>query len=500
MSNPSPLPTAIYTAEQVRALDRYAIDRLGISGYTLMHRAAEAALRTLQRRWPAAKRIGIACGSGNNAGDGYVLARLAKAAGLEVIVVALCEPSRLQGDALTASKDFSSDGGAPIAWSKNVLPRSDVLVDAIFGTGLSRPLDEHLRECVEAINHSAIPVLALDIPSGLDANTGLVQGAAVKATCTMTFVGLKLGFYLGVAPDYLGALEFCDLGIPHSTEHADIAARRIDTEWLRQSLPQRSRLAHKGTGGHVLIIGGGIGMPGAVRLCGEASLRVGAGLVTVATHPDNMASIVIDRPELIVRAVRTTEQLNSLIEHADVIAIGPGLGQDPWAQALVDATFASNKPLVVDADALNLLAQQPRKQDHWILTPHPGEAARLLGCTTQAIQQTRLQSARSLATRFGGVVVLKGANSWVADEVGIPSVCDRGNPAMATPGMGDVLTGVIAGLLAQTKDRSIAARAGVYVHAVAGDRALLHLGQRVDRGLLASDLFAELPSVVSTYE
>jgi len=380
-----------------------------------------------------------------------------------------------------------------------MLSQVDVLVDAIFGTGLSRSVDDRVGECIAALNASATPILALDIPSGIDANSGLVMGVAIKADCTITFVGLKLGFYLGLAPDYLGEIEFSDLGLPQSDAQGFVA-ERLDAEWLRTVLPRRSRLAHKGTSGHVLIVGGGIGMPGAVRLSGEACLRVGAGLVTVATRAENVASIVIERPELMVRAIGTREELLVLVARADVIAIGPGLGQDDWARMAVEATFSCDKPLVVDADALNLLATKPLRRGNWVLTPHPGEAARLLASTTNAIQLDRLGSVRSLAERFGGVAVLKGTNSWIADEKNVPSVCDRGNPAMATAGMGDVLTGVIAGLLAQTNDLSVAARAGVFAHSIAADRAVVRLGPGVDRGLLASDLFRELPDVVSADE
>jgi len=489
----TPLPVAIHSAAQVRAMDRYAIEKLGVPGYTMMTRAGAAGLRELRSRWPQAKRIAVVCGSGNNAGDGYVLARLAREVGLTVDVIALFDPRTLQGDAQKAWQDFVAAGGAVLEWSESVLAASDVIVDAIFGTGLSRPLDARLCAQIEALNAACAPILSLDIPSGLHADSGQALGAAVHADCTVTFVGLKLGCYLGVAPDYIGELVFDALDTGVADAQVGSVAQRIDVEWLPTVLPRRSRLAHKGSHGHVLIVGGGAGMAGAAALAGTAALRVGAGLVTVATCPDNVASISSARAELIVRAVKSVSELQPLIDRADVIAIGPGLGQDGWASVLVDAVLASDKPLVVDADALNLLAAQPRKRGRWILTPHPGEAGRLLGISTHQVQQDRLASAQSLLLRYGGVCVLKGARSLVVREGDVPSICDRGNPGMATAGMGDVLTGAIAGVAAQVGDLWTAARAGVLAHALAGDAAT----NNGERGLIASDLFARLRTAVN---
>jgi NAD(P)H-hydrate epimerase len=499
MSRMPNLPIAIYSTEQVRALERYAIEQLGVPSYTLMTRAGAAALRLLRSRWPAAKRIAIVCGSGNNAGDGYVLARLARQAGLKITVIALSETRKLQGDALIAWKEFTAAGGQAIQWLDSALAQADVIVDAIFGTGLSRPLEAALCERIQAMNVALAPILALDVPSGLNASSGHAMGAAIKANCTITFVGLKLGLYFGAAPDHVGELEFDALDMPDSHERVTCSAERIEAAWLESVLPLRSRLSHKGSNGHVLVIGGGRGMAGAVRLTGEACLRVGAGLVTVATRAENVAAVVTARPELMVRAVESAADLDPLLSRADVIAIGPGLGQDHWAEALFNAVCATSKPLVVDADALNLLASQPKRRGNWILTPHPGEAARLLGMTNSAVQEDRLTSAQNLVQHFGGIAVLKGARTLCVKETSIPAICDRGNPGMATAGMGDVLTGVIAGLTAQLKDPWIAARAGVFVHALAGEMAAKQLGPVVERGLIASDLFGQLPMCVNPH-
>jgi NAD(P)H-hydrate epimerase len=488
------LPLAIHTAAQVRALDRYAIDDLKIPGYALMTKAGEAALTALRSCWPTAQKIVVLCGPGNNAGDGYVLARLARTQRLHVSVVALSDPQQLRGDAQQAFHDFASAGGATCAWSDRCLEGAEVIVDAIFGSGLSRELDDAMVSRIAAVNEGHAPIFALDIPSGLNADTGRIHGAAIHAERTLSFIGLKLGFYLGEGPNCTGIVMVDTLDLPpQALTHVSPSALRISEDALARLLPRRRRTTHKGQQGHVLVIGGGPGMAGAARLAGEAALRVGAGLVTVATRPENVESIVAQRPELICRGVERSEDLQSLLERADLLAIGPGLGQDEWARAMVLNAFSRSIPTVIDADALNLLAQAPCKGDRRVLTPHPGEAGRLLGMSTADVQADRLAAARAIVERYGGTVVLKGAGTLVVEDGHLPSICDQGNPGMASPGMGDVLTGVIAGIAAQTAELAEAARAGVLVHAMAGDMA----ARRGERGLLASDLFTYLPTCVN---
>jgi NAD(P)H-hydrate epimerase len=489
-----PLPLAVHTAAQVRALDRHAIDDLQIPSYTLMTQAGEAALVALRSCWPSKQRVTVVCGPGNNGGDGYVLARLARAARMEVTVVSLCDPADLQGDARRAHDDFVAAGGVVRGWSDECLANAEVIVDAIFGTGLSRALDPTMIQRINAINECGVPILALDIPSGLDADTGAVWGAAITAERTLSFIGLKLGFYLGEGPNHIGVMLFDDLDLPEgATSFVKPAARRIGEHALAELLPRRRRTTHKGQQGSVLVIGGGIGMAGAARMAGEAALRAGAGLVTVATWPDNVASITASRPELMCRGVENGQDLEPMIERADVLAIGPGLGRDAWGQELLDKALLSHKPTVIDADALNLLSGAHRASSQWILTPHPGEAGRLLGISTAEVQRNRLQAAQELAKRFGSTVVLKGAGTLVVTNDCLPYICDQGNPGMASPGMGDVLTGVIAGIAAQTADFPGAARVGVLVHAMAGDMA----ARRGERGLLATDLFGYLQTCVN---
>ncbi|HUG03945.1 MAG TPA: NAD(P)H-hydrate dehydratase, partial [Steroidobacteraceae bacterium] len=455
---------------------------------TLMSRAGEAALACLQRAWPDAERMTILCGAGNNAGDGYVLAARARSAGLQVSVMALTDPSKLQGAAAQAFAEFTAGGGRHGAFAAMTAAASPLAVDALLGTGIARDVDGAMRECIEAVNAAGRPVFALDLPSGLDADTGLVRGVAMRATRTLTFVGLKSGLFLGAAPDHVGTLEFAGLGLPDAVrEGMAPVMTRLDADILEDVLLPLRRSAHKGEHGRVLVIGGRA-MAGAARLAGEAALRTGSGIVTVATSASHVSAIVGRRPELIAVPVVSADELEPLLATAHAVAIGPGLGLDDTAAALLDAAIACGKPLVVDADALTLLSRRPRRQDAWILTPHPGEAARLLGSDTAAIQRDRLGAAQSIAAKFGGVAVLKGAGTIVCAPPATPWICDRGNPGMATAGSGDVLTGIVVALAATGVGAARAAAAGVWIHAMAGDRAA---GVR-PRGTIASDLIAEL--------
>lgn len=488
------LPLTVYTQAQVRDLDRYAIEQLGIPSYTLMTRAGEAALHAMRSCWPASQRVVVLCGPGNNGGDGYVLARAALAQRMDVRVIALTDPETLAGDARRAWEDFRAANGTTTPWHVHALDGADVIVDAIFGVGLARPVQGEIAACIERVNSSTAHVLSLDIPSGLATDSGNVLGAAVQADRTITFLGLKLGFYLGEGPNCTGIVMYDGLDVPaQAFAHVGGTAMRIDEDTVAKTLPRRRRTTHKGQQGHVLLIGGGTGMAGAARLAGEAALRVGSGLVTVATKPENAAAIAANRPELICRGVTQASELEALLERADVVAIGPGLGRDEWAHEMMRGACKCSKPSVLDADALNALAEHPRSNSNWILTPHPGEAGRLLGMTASDVQRDRLQTAQRICARYGGVVALKGAGTLVLDCSDLPYICDRGNPGMASPGMGDVLTGVIAGILAQGAGVVASARTGVFVHAMAGDMA----AHRGERGLIASDLFNYLPTCVN---
>jgi NAD(P)H-hydrate epimerase len=333
--------------------------------------------------------------------------------------------------------------------------------------------------------------MALDIPTGINGDSGAVLGVAVVADLTTTFVGVKPGLLLGEGLAHTGTLLFAGLDIPDSCYDKEASMlRRIELDGLRDVLPKRARDAHKGSHGHVLLVAGGRGMPGAARLCGEAALRAGAGLVSLATHPSHSAEIAASRPELICHPLESTAQLEPLLAQATVVAVGPGLGQSDWANELFAAVMRTELPLVVDADALNLLSANPQRRDNWVLTPHPGEAARLLGSSPGDVQADRPAALLALQERYGGTVVLKGAGTLVSSQSGAPWICLRGNPGMASAGMGDVLTGIIAGLAAQGLALEQAATYGAEVHAAAGDAAAVD----GERGMLATDLLFELRS------
>ena len=479
-----PLPVSLYLAEQARELDRLAIQQLSLSDGQLMERAGAAAYGLLRHHWPRARRLAVICGPGNNGGDGYVLARLAMAEGLMVRLLSPGDLLRQHDDALAARKLFEQSGGVVSPFDPATLGDCDLIVDSIFGTGLEQEITGDFAEAIAAINGSRIPVLALDIPSGLDADRGIVLGIAVKANETICFIGIKAGMLTADGPDYCGHLRFDSLGIPDTTfRQIEPYATRIARSQLRALFPRRRRNSHKGDFGRVLIIGGGPGMAGAARLAGEAALYCGAGLVRVATHPEHAHTLNTARPELIVHSVSDGRQLRELMQQADVVALGPGLGQSDWATSLMSVVLESGLPKVLDADALRLLAMDPVYDDKRVLTPHPGEAGALLGTCAAEIQADRFRQADSIIKQFGGVCILKGNGSIVAANK-IRRVCASGNPALAIAGSGDLLTGAVASFIAQGLSLVDAAVAAVWLHGHAADM----IAHRGERGWLASEL------------
>jgi hydroxyethylthiazole kinase-like uncharacterized protein yjeF len=483
-------PETLYRAAQVRELDRIAIEAFKIPGYQLMSRAGSAVFESAVKKWPEAKSLAVFCGSGNNAGDGYVIARLALEAGLSATAIYTSDPEKLKGDASTAYRDYVRSGGRVEAFQPGQAIEADLLVDALLGTGLDRPVTGLYAEAIAAINQSGLPVVAVDIPSGLNADTGNAMGCAVKADCTVTFIGLKQGLFTGQAAEYVGEMVYDVLGVP------DDVFRQVETGVFRVSqkpLAPRKRDAHKGNMGHVLVVGGDLGYSGAARMAGEAALRVGAGLVSVATRSEHAVLMNLNRPELMCRGVENEADLMGLLDKADVVALGPGLGQMDWGKIMFGAVLKSGKPIVLDADGLNLLALSPANNSHWILTPHPGEAGRLLHNSTQSIQQDRFAAVSAIRAAYGGIAVLKGAGTLIAGDSRI-AVSTTGNPGMASGGMGDVLSGVIAGLIAQGLALQEAAEQGVFLHGRAADLAAMKGGER---GLLATDLLPYLRQLVN---
>ncbi|WP_423821006.1 NAD(P)H-hydrate dehydratase [Salinisphaera sp. SPP-AMP-43] len=490
------LPYWVYDARQVGELDRRFIDTFEVDGFTLMQRAARAAYLELAQHWPMPGRLVVFCGPGNNGGDGALVARRAMEAGWNVRLVAPIDLSKASGDAARAFDAYrEADGRIEDFIDEPIV--GDLVVDALFGTGLNRDVDGPMAAAIDRINEASargIGVLSIDIASGVDAGTGRVWGRAVTADTTITFIGLKMGLLTGDGAAHCGELAFDDLDAPDALyEDQPYIARRITHRDLRHVLPKRARSAHKGSNGHVLCLGGGRGMGGAIRMSAEAALRAGAGLVSVVCHSDHAGAMSQARPELMCLGLGNEpladdggERLDALIEGASVIALGPGLGQSAWGDALWQRALAADKPVVVDADALNRLARSDVERSNWVLTPHPGEAGRLLGWSTADVVADRVSAARALADRYQAVVALKGAGTLIATDKEL-WLCTQGNPGMAVGGMGDLLTGVVAGLVAQGLSLAEAGVFGVYVHALAGDAAASADGER---GLLPGDLFS----------
>lgn len=459
-----------------------------------MEEAGRAVFDRARANWPEARRWCVVCGSGNNGGDGYVVARLARAAGCDVALVRI-GASEGPVEARSARAAYLAAGGIEHSLSQMQAKaeRFDLVVDAVFGIGLTRAPSDAAAAAIEWINHQFAPVLSVDVPSGLNADTGAAPGVAVHARMTLSLVAWKRGLFTGRAPGLTGDLYLERLGA-EAQDTAGIAIGLMQERIARQLLSPRARVAHKGDHGHVLVIGGDLGMGGAPLLAAEAALRSGAGWVSLATRAAHVTASLARSPEVMVHAVESTADIQPLFDRADVVLIGPGLGQGDWGRALLALALAAGKPLVLDADALNLMASQPNQILHdAAITPHPGEAARLLGCSIASIEQDRYTAVQALQSRLGAVAVLKGAGTLVCDGASI-DVCHRGNPGMASAGMGDALAGIIAALRAQGMTAFDAARIGVWVHATAADSAARKAGER---GLIAGDVIGELRRAVN---
>ncbi|MGL4250178.1 MAG: NAD(P)H-hydrate dehydratase [Aeromonas sp.] len=481
------LPQGLWQTEQIRTLERNWAARDGQPLYVLMERAGAALLTFALQHWPASRHWWIFVGPGNNGGDGYVLARLAREHGLMPVVIAARAPAQLAGDAWHAADGWLAAGGQ--VWlaeqfDGTTLPAPDLVVDALLGTGVNAPLSPLLTKIVATINELTAPVLAVDLPSGLNGDTGRAMGAVVRATRTLTFIGIKQGMLTGDGVDCVGQLDCDPLGVIPDDAILP-AAWRIDYPLLSMRLPPRQRSSHKGSYGKVLLVGGNRGMQGAIVLAARACLRAGAGLVRVCQHQDH-PPISLYQPELMSLTGPDDEGW------AAVRVIGPGLGQDEWGREQITRYLTDRLPLVLDADGLNWLAQAPRHQDNWVLTPHPGEAARLLGCSIADIEADRFAAVRALQQRYGGVVLLKGAGTLIYDGEQL-ALCDEGNPGMASGGMGDLLSGIIAALLAQGWSATMASWLGAAIHGEAADLAAAD----GERGMLASDLLALIRRLVN---
>ncbi len=487
----------IYDPSTVAEVDNRAIHEFSMPGIELMEKAAAYAFQCSQECFPNIDSIQIFCGSGNNAGDAYLFGCYAIDHGITTSVIYLSNPETLKGDAYSAYQRYKAKEGKLVQWHENININCDLIIDGIFGIGIDRPVKGIFLKAIELINQNSTPVLSLDIPSGLSGENGKIMGSSVRADLTITFVGKKIGLYINDGPKVNKRIKYSNLDIPEVCfKKARPILEEINESHIAQILRQRKKDSHKGNFGHVLVVGGNHGMGGAVRITAEAALRTGAGLVSVITTSENAQTILKIRPEIMTHALESDHKnLPHIIDSVDVIAIGPGLGQDQWAMGLYDAVLESNKPLILDADALNILAKNPQQKEDWVLTPHPGEAARLLACSNSEIQSDRLKSLKNLCDGFGGVVLLKGQNTLIGRKAKIPHMISAGNPGMSTAGMGDLLTGIISGLYAQFRDQDLQLLTSVsaLIHSTAGDRA----ASSGERGIVATDLFVELKDLLN---
>lgn len=465
----------LYTAAQARELDRLTIEQGKVSGYALMSSAGHFAFSQIQQYWPDCQELSVLCGKGNNGGDGYVVAELARQAGMAVSLHSICDPQELTADAHRAYSNCQLE--VQIGLPELPLAEADVVVDALLGTGLQGDVRGLTQDWIKQLNRVAKPVLVIDIPSGLCADTGRVLGNAVKADVTATFIARKQGMYTGQARNHCGEICFSGLGVRASAYHQVLAnAQLLTADTAPVAMLQRAASSYKTHHGHVFVVGGDTGTFGAVILAAQGAVRAGAGLVSVYTQPEQGSYVTMAQPELML--VRDNWQ------QASVLVIGPGLGQKEFAHSAWQHCLSVNKPMVVDADGLNLLAAEPQKRDNWILTPHSGEAARLLGCTTSEVEADRFAAIRKLQQEYGGVVILKGAGSLICGPSQQVSVLGVGNPGMASAGMGDILAGVCGAMLAQGLELEDAAKMAAWVHSKAADLA----AEEGQRGMLASDL------------
>ncbi len=503
------LPQELYTSRQVRELERIAIEELHVPAFSLMKKAGTAAFNLLLERWPQTRHLIVCAGAGNNGGDGYIVAGLAAQHGISAEVFQLGDHRSLPGDALKAQQfavaqgvRFSGPENFTLGSDSHYLRNQTVIIDAILGTGIDRKVTGAYLQAIATINNAEFPVIAIDVPSGLSSDSGQPLGQAVKASCTITFIGMKQGLLTAQAMDYCGEIIYHSLDVPDATFCAPNspkpASRRLDIHHVRHLLSARAPSSHKGDFGHTVVVGGDYGMGGAAIMAAQAALRSGSGLVSLITRSAHCASALSRCPELMVRGTEDDIDVADLLDKASVIVIGPGLGKSAWSRNLLQMTLAIQvsgaKPLVIDADGLNLLAERDARKsgarrESWILTPHPGEAARLLpGEGSGESQVDRFGTVAQLQSKWGGVVILKGAGSLICSECdGVQELdlCTEGNAGMATAGMGDVLSGIIGAMVAQGFSLVNSARLAVCLHGESGDLAAASGGQR---GMQATDL------------
>lgn len=493
--NTSRLAQNIYLAEQVKEFEIAAANRLGMSSYELMQKAGQRTFIQCQTFYPDAQRYLIFVGIGNNAGDGYIVAACALKEGKQVLLVDISNNATLPKDAQSAKQTYLALQSQLASFQVKVFEHADIIIDAMFGTGINRALNSEIQYIINSINESSLPVVSIDVPSGLLADQSALNPVAVEANISVCMIALKPALVTGVGKQYAGRVIVEDLGISAEFRKLAKAYGRIYSHSDLPSLPPRKINTHKGSYGKVLCIGGNRGMSGAIRLSAQAALRAGAGMVKVFCHEDSVLNIAISQAELMV----VCEQLMDSLDWSTSVVLGPGLGQDAWAkqvfQFVIQYLMKMAKPCVIDADALNLISQSDIdiKSLNAVLTPHSAEAARLLNKSTLIVEQNRYLSVEQLRNKYHQTIVLKGPGTIVFSEDDY-WVCKDGNAGMASAGMGDVLTGIMIALIAQGLELDLAAKMAVSLHARAAD---IQVGKYGIRGLLASDLISQTRSLIN---
>jgi ADP-dependent NAD(P)H-hydrate dehydratase / NAD(P)H-hydrate epimerase len=499
----------IVTAAEMREIDRATSQRFGVPSLALMENAGTAVAEFVISQYPSAVRIGVICGKGNNGGDGFVAARKLKAAGREVRIVLLAEPSELRGD---AAEMFAKLPIAPaIVRSSEELKQahevfaSEVLLDAILGTGFRPPTSQLYGEAIKLLTASSAAVVAVDIPSGADADAlGEQTGTVARADGVVTFTAPRPAHVFGRLTD--GPTLIASIGSPDEAIVSSLQLNLITVREIAALVGPRPLEANKGTFGHVLVIGGSAGKAGSVAMAGIAALRTGAGLSTVATPKSVLGTVAGFHPEVMTEpldetdagtiSTRAGERIEALSKSVTVLAVGPGISRNPETSEFVRSLVARTKtPVVLDADGLNAFEGRANelngKHRTLVITPHPGEMARLTGSTVAAVQRDRINVARTFAREHELIVVLKGHRTLIAQPDGTVWVNTTGNPGMATGGTGDILTGMVSGLIAQNRERVVeAVIAAVHLHGLAGDIARETTGEH---SLVATDLVKALP-------
>jgi ADP-dependent NAD(P)H-hydrate dehydratase / NAD(P)H-hydrate epimerase len=457
----------LYTIEQTRLIEARAT-AAGCSALLLMKRAGFAAFQWAKQHYAQCQRVYVLCGAGNNGGDGFAFAQYAHLAGWQVDVGLVVSPAQVKSnESVTLLSELASLGVMPKPYDPALCAQADLVVDALLGIGIRAGLSSEFQAIISSVNAFQKPVLALDVPSGLNADTGMPLGDTIHAQHTMTFLTHKPGLVSADGVDFAGEVCVESLGVSESL-YADIrpVSKLLNVAQTEQGLVARKKSAHKSQFGQALIVGGDEGMLGSVMLAAQTCAYTGAGIVRVVTRSEHAPMVMVKCPEVMAYGERN---LSDLIDRSTVVAVGFGLTNNAWSNHLWQQVLVSDKHKVVDAGALRLLAVQPSHRDDWILTPHPGEAAALLGVSTKQIQSDRLAAVVALQEKFGGVVVLKGNGTLVYDGKEA-QICDFGDGALSSAGMGDVLAGMIAALVAQGLSLSVAAVQGVMLHAKAGEQ------------------------------